>query len=374
MLHPPRSLLPLLALLTACTATSSDPDDVTDASAGASTHHDDPSTTTPTDGDASSDAPTTTSPASTTEADPTITTATTEDTTLAATTDETGGVSPGCGDGHVDPGEDCDFGHAENSNSAACTLDCTTATCGDGFVWTDHEDCDRGDDNYGEYGGCRPDCSLAAHCGDGSKNGPEQCDQGRANGTGEHPLDGVPCSPTCYHEASLVFLSSAVFPAAMGGAQGADKHCQALAEAAGLYGGAPFMAWISDFESSPAFRFEPGVPGRPYALLSGLRIAQDRSALFTSGPEDGITMTETGETIYKALVWTATNPDGTKLIEDLDCDDWTESSPPWKGSVGRSGVPKQDTDDWKTWKAGQHWTTFKTIECFNKYRLYCIEQ
>jgi hypothetical protein len=218
-----------------------------------------------------------------------------------------------------------------------------------------------------------PDCTLSAHCGDGEKNGPEECDLGDANGTDDHLLDSVPCTHACYHDALIVFLSSIPFSAAMNGAKGADDHCQQLAEAAGIYGGAPFRAWISDMYSDPASRFEPAVPGMPYALLNGLRIAKDRAALHATGPEDGITMTETGETIYKALVWTNTKPDGTQFDWNLDCEDWTKASPLWKASVGRSGMPKADPA-WQEWKTLQQWTAYKTIACDLDYRIYCVEQ
>ncbi|MBN1773723.1 MAG: DUF4215 domain-containing protein [Deltaproteobacteria bacterium] len=46
----------------------------------------------------------------------------------------------GCGNGFVDPGEECDDGNTDNTD--ACLSDCRNATCGDGYVRTGTEDCD----------------------------------------------------------------------------------------------------------------------------------------------------------------------------------------------------------------------------------------
>jgi len=67
-----------------------------------------------------------------------------------------------CGDGTVDPGEDCDDG----PESATCDTDCTPALCGDGTInATAGEACDDGNTDDGDN--CAGDC-LTGTCPTGS--------------------------------------------------------------------------------------------------------------------------------------------------------------------------------------------------------------
>ncbi len=83
-----------------------------------------------------------------------------------------------CGDGVVDPGEQCDDG-PENSDSlpGACRSDCSLPSCGDGVV-DPGEQCDDGARNGSRGSDCTETCSLAGSCGDGMVQPPEECDDG----------------------------------------------------------------------------------------------------------------------------------------------------------------------------------------------------
>jgi len=371
-------IVPVLLVLTSCPAYAVVPDDegdtsTTDDSIGPGPPGPPPTTT--------ADPGTTDQTGSTTEqtTSSTTTTATATTTTAADTTGDTldtTAAPPGCGDGEVNGAEECDEGHALNANSGKCTLDCKNNVCGDGHVEVGVEICDAGIDNSDFiYGGCDTQCTLTNFCGDGQVNGPEECDRGKNNGTGEKDSDMVPCTASCTHDSLLVFLSSVTYTAVeLGGAYEANDRCGELAFAAMLPNHQNFKAWLSDKFSDPLESFDPPVPGLAYALKNGLRVADDRAQLLATGPLTGIAITETGATIYEDFVWTATGPDGQLLDDALDCDDWGSNSPLFKARVGLSGVDKADVVAWNQFKAQQQWTTAATFGCNNKYRIYCFEQ
>ncbi len=85
----------------------------------------------------------------------------------------TTGADAVCGDGKVDPGEDCDNGGA-NGPGDACKADCSTNTCGDGELGPG-EGCDNG--NQTDDDACSSTCKSSS-CGDGEVVAPEMCDDG----------------------------------------------------------------------------------------------------------------------------------------------------------------------------------------------------
>jgi cysteine-rich repeat protein len=77
------------------------------------------------------------------------------------------------------------------SNGLMCTEGtCTSASCGNGVV-DPGEECDKGSLNdNATYGGCKSNCSYGPRCGDGIKNGTEDCDD-------NNKLDTDLCSNAC---------------------------------------------------------------------------------------------------------------------------------------------------------------------------------
>ncbi len=98
-----------------------------------------------------------------------------------------------CGDGVVKAPEQCDLGTKNGTAGATCDKHCKT-TCGNGVV-DSGETCDDGVDN-GAYGTCTTTCQFAGYCGDGKKNGPEQCDLGDGKNEAS-PYGEGKCSTSC---------------------------------------------------------------------------------------------------------------------------------------------------------------------------------
>jgi cysteine-rich repeat protein len=114
-----------------------------------------------------------------------------------------GGPAAVCGNGIVEPGEECDNGsdtsktpYNGDGTYGGCTGECTYgAYCGDGVI-NGQEACDNGPANIDLYGqpGCTFLCTTASYCGDGivdASNG-EECDSGADNG-----LLSTPCDLSC---------------------------------------------------------------------------------------------------------------------------------------------------------------------------------
>jgi cysteine-rich repeat protein len=107
-----------------------------------------------------------------------------------------------CGNGVLDVGEVCDHGPANaDLPDAACRPDCTPRRCGDG-VQDSGETCDLGPENSDEPGAaCRKDCTSVG-CGDGITDADEGCDDG-------NPDDGDGCSAACAVEPGWTCLGAA---------------------------------------------------------------------------------------------------------------------------------------------------------------------
>ncbi|WP_437753898.1 DUF4215 domain-containing protein [Sorangium sp. So ce1389] len=106
----------------------------------------------------------------------------------------TGAGGAVCGDGLLEPSEQCDDGNTEDGDG--CTSDCQLSTgtggavCGDGLVEPPSEQCDDGNTEDGD--GCTSDCQLSTEagvCGDGVNQPDEFCDDGNTEEEDWCPAD-----------------------------------------------------------------------------------------------------------------------------------------------------------------------------------------
>mgnify|MGYP000878638079 FL=1 len=104
------------------------------------------------------------------------------------TADSTTQAPPACGDGILQPDEECD--DANQDDTDACTSQCKNATCGDGFIQAGVEECDDANTVNGD--GCNESCKAEnpTACGNGITEDAEECDDG-------DPDDTDACTSEC---------------------------------------------------------------------------------------------------------------------------------------------------------------------------------
>lgn len=121
-----------------------------------------------------------------------------------------------------------------------------------------------------------------------------------------------------------------------GGLDGADKHCQTLAAAAGA-GDRTWRAYLSASESgnTPAIHARDRIGPGPWQNAKGVVIARNAAELHghnnltkqTALTEKGETVNGRGDFPNRHDILTGTQPDGTAFPPDKDttCGNWTQS-------------------------------------------------
>jgi hypothetical protein len=146
----------------------------------------------------------------------------------------------------------------------------------------------------------------------------------------------------------------------LGGLEGADRHCQALAQAAGA-GGRTWRAYLST-QGQGAVNARDRIGRGPWQNAKGTVIARDVAELHGENKLDKATgLTEKGEPVNgrgdtpnKHDILTGTQPDGTAFAgeEDRTCGNWTRSGAEGAAVVGhhdRQGL--RDDAPSKSWNS-----------------------
>lgn len=155
-------------------------------------------------------------------------------------------------------------------------------------------------------------------------------------------------------QGTLVFVSSTLSNANLGGLAGADTRCTTLATAAGLDG--TWVAWLSNGDNGPHAADRVTSAG-PFRLRSGEVIANSKLELLTGVLRHPINRDENGQPVVASRVWTGSGADG--RYSTNDCDKWRS------GNDGRVG---------ETSSATATWTSAGVDGCGQQRRIYCFQR
>ena len=163
--------------------------------------------------------------------------------------------------------------------------------------------------------------------------------------------------PAQAQDTSMSFFITSAGPgdgANLGGLEGADAHCQKLADAAGA-GGKTWHAYLSSSTASARDRVGAG----PWYNAKGELIAKDVAELHSDAnkitkqtglTENGAMVNGRGDTPNTHDILTGSNPDGT-VVAGMTCDDWTNNGAgqAFVGHHDRIGL--RDDAPSKSWNA-----------------------
>jgi hypothetical protein len=154
----------------------------------------------------------------------------------------------------------------------------------------------------------------------------------------------------------------------LGGLIGADRMCQARAEAGGFWGS--YKAWLSSTVDSPSSRFRctaASCSAQGYQRVDGITIANDWVDLTTCDPTTGdclaapLVLSEFNQPVTTNPTWTNTRTDGAS-DGAVNCQNWTVGTNSFLGRAGLSELKDAD------------WTDGIPDACNRANSLYCFQQ
>jgi hypothetical protein len=172
--------------------------------------------------------------------------------------------------------------------------------------------------------------------------------------------------PAEAQSAGTTFFLTSAGPgkgADLGGLDGADKHCQTLAQSAGA-GARTWHAYLSTqaADGKPAVNARDRIGKGPWQNAKGVVVAKDVADLHSAGnnltkqtalSEKGDVINGRGDTPNRHDVLTGSQPDGTAFAPETDrtCKNWTSSTQgaAMLGHSDRQGL--RDDDASKSWNS-----------------------
>jgi hypothetical protein len=146
----------------------------------------------------------------------------------------------------------------------------------------------------------------------------------------------------------------------LGGLEGADRHCQTLAQAAGA-GGRTWRAYLST-QGASAVNARDRIGKGPWQNAKGVTIARDVAELHgenkldktTALTEKGAPVNGSGDTPNMHDILTGSQPDGTAFAgdEDRTCGNWTKS-----GAEGGAMLGHHDRKGLRDDAASKSWNS-----------------
>ena len=154
----------------------------------------------------------------------------------------------------------------------------------------------------------------------------------------------------------LVFVTGTTYSGNLGGLSGADQICQNVADQAGLPG--TYKAWLSDSLTSVSSRIAHA--SMPYQRVDGVIIANNWSDLADGVLGAALSITESGEPVIGAAVWTNSKANGAIASTTNTCTDW--------GATNGQGYRGNDSS------ATRYWTMSGLLGCNYYLHLYCFQE
>jgi hypothetical protein len=163
----------------------------------------------------------------------------------------------------------------------------------------------------------------------------------------------------------------------LGGIEGADKHCQALASAAGA-GSRTWRAYLSTqgktLNDANVVHARDRIGSGPWHNAKGVRIARDVEELHSAGnvnkdtalDEKGMPVNDRTMKPNKHDMLTGSRPDGTAYggahLNDMTCGNWTKSGPDGSAMLGHHDAAGPIAHPWATSWNSSHGSTGCNLE------------